>query len=299
MTTVNHTPRAVEEQDLDTLLTALYVTLHDELPPQHLGRPQLTNDAELLCLAVAQVLLGARSERAWLRAAPRRLGHLFPHLPSRERYNRRLRGLGPALVRALRLLATLHPATLAPVLLVDTTPVPCGTSRETVKRSDLAGSAAYGYCAAYSRFYWGYKLVLLAAPDGYPLAFDLVPANTSDPDALRAILAQVDLDGRIVLGDKGFAGRDLEAEVDAYGATLVRPDRRDEAFRYGNLGRVRQWIESVFGTCKGQLGLEGHGGRTVIGVAVRVAQRLLALGAVLWANAQAGRPGRHLTAYDH
>ena len=79
----------------------------------------------------------------------------------------------------------------------------------------------------------------------------------------------------------------------------MRPDRRNETFRYGNLGRVRQWIESVFGTLKGQLWLERHGGRTVTGVAVRVTQRLLALGAVLWANAQAGQPGRHLTAYDH
>jgi hypothetical protein len=35
------------------------------------------------------------------------------------------------------------------------TPVPCGMSRETVKRSDLAGHAGYGYCAAHSRFYWG------------------------------------------------------------------------------------------------------------------------------------------------
>jgi hypothetical protein len=32
---------------------------------------------------------------------------------------------------------------------------------------------------------------------------------------------------------------------------------------------------------------------------VRVAQRLLALAAVLWFNQQLGRPGRHLTAYDH
>lgn len=42
--------------------------------------------------------------------------------------------------------------------LIDATPVPCGTSRETVQRSDLAGHAGYGCCAAHSRFYWGFKL---------------------------------------------------------------------------------------------------------------------------------------------
>ncbi len=37
---------------------------------------------------------------------------------------------------------------------VDSTPVECARSRETVKRSDLAGWAEYGYCASHSRFFW-------------------------------------------------------------------------------------------------------------------------------------------------
>jgi len=41
---------------------------------------------------------------------------------------------------------------------------------------------------------------------------------------------------------------------------FLRPDRRDEPHRHGSLGPVRQWIESVFWTCKGQLTLEAHGG---------------------------------------
>jgi hypothetical protein len=44
---------------------------------------------------------------------------------------------------------------------------------------------------------------------------------------------------------------------------LVRPDRKDEKKRrYGNLAGMRQWIETVYDTCKDQLNLEGHGGRT-------------------------------------
>jgi hypothetical protein len=54
------------------------------------------------------------------------------------------------------------------------------------------------------------------------------------------------------------------------------PDRADEPRRHGSLGRFRQWIESTFDTLKDQLGLERHGGRTLAGVYVRVAQRLLA-----------------------
>jgi hypothetical protein len=42
--------------------------------------------------------------------------------------------------------------------LLDATPVPCGTSRETVKRSELAGWAGYGWDASHHRFCWGLKL---------------------------------------------------------------------------------------------------------------------------------------------
>ena len=48
-------------------------------------------DSELVCLAVAQVLLGCNSERRWHRFASGRLGHLFPYLPQQSAYNKRLR----------------------------------------------------------------------------------------------------------------------------------------------------------------------------------------------------------------
>jgi hypothetical protein len=65
--------------DLDTLVVALYVSVDDLLGPRRgPGRRPKLSDAELVCLAVAQVLLGYWSERHWLRVASHRLGHLFP-----------------------------------------------------------------------------------------------------------------------------------------------------------------------------------------------------------------------------
>jgi len=70
--------------------------------------------------------------------------------------------------------------------------------------------------------------------------------------------------------------------------------------RNGNLGRVRQWIESVNDTLKGQLDLEAHGRRTPAAVVVRIAQRLLALAAGIWHNWNTRVTSkRSLTAYDH
>jgi hypothetical protein len=97
-----------------------------------------------------------------------------------------------------------------------------------------------------------------------------------------------------------LAGQEFEQLVAAHGATLVRPDRADEPCRHGSLGRWRQWIESTFATLKDQLSLERHRGRTLAGVVVRVAQRLLALAAAIWWNWETGAPDkRSLVAYDH
>ena len=89
--------------DLDTLVIALYVTIDELLGPRRGPgrRPKLT-DAELVCLAVAQVLLGFGSERRWLRLAGQRLGHLFPYLPTASAYNRRLRRAGPLVALAIQ-----------------------------------------------------------------------------------------------------------------------------------------------------------------------------------------------------
>jgi hypothetical protein len=43
-------------------------------------------------------------------------------------------------------------------LLVDTKPIPLMGYMRSKKRSDFAGSAAYGYCAARQLHYFGYKL---------------------------------------------------------------------------------------------------------------------------------------------
>ena len=95
-----------------------------------------------------------------------------------------------------------------------------------------------------------------------------------------------------LVGGIGRAVRRLDREA----ATLARPDRRDEPYRFGSLGGVRQWVEAIFDTLKDQFGLERHGARTVQGAWIRVAQRLLALAADVWFNWQLGAgqalPGR-------
>lgn len=297
--------------DLDSLLTALYV-LVDDLLPARTGagrRPKIT-DAELITLAVAQILLDCHSERRFLRLARQRLGHLFSYIPKQPGYNKRLRKLSPEICLLINHLARISPSFNDRLRLLDSTPVPCGSSRETVKRSELAGWAAYGYCASHSRYFWGLRLYLLCAPDGMPVSFALAPANEGEREVAAAMLERARREGllqggEVILADKGFAGQEFEETVASFDATLIRPDRKDEKPRFGKLGGMRQWIESIYNTTKSQLSLEKHGGHIPDGVWARVCQRVLALATGVWHNwllweaGQIKDPGRHFTHYDH
>jgi hypothetical protein len=294
-------------KELNTLLTALYVLVDDHVvaPRTGRGRQPLLSDSELITLAVAQVLLGYHCQRRWVRhirsSADWRA--MFPYLPKQPGYHKRLKAARPLLCKAILTLAACCPSWFDDLWMTDATPVPCGMSRETVKRSDLAGHAGYGYCASHSRFYWGFKLYLVCAGDGMPIMWCLANPRLGEREVVAALLEHnhhLIRAGQVLLADKGFAGKDFKALTEAMGLRLLRPDRKDETYTNGNLGRVRQWIESVNQTLKGQLDLEAHGGRTVAGVFTRIAQQLLALAAGIWHNWTTGvTRKRSLIAYDH
>ncbi len=176
-----------------------------------------------------------------------------------------------------------------------------GTGRRratlTGQNEDLAGWAGYGYCASHSRLFWGLRLHLVTTVHGLPVAFAVTNAKTDEREVLVDLVAlQPNMfyhpDGLILIVDKGYRDRDTETWLNDSGITVVRPAYRGEAPRPGRglLRAVRQSIESVNDTFKGQLDLEQHGGRTITGVAVRILQRVLALTAVIWHNWHTGQP---------
>ncbi|MEV7038244.1 IS982 family transposase [Amycolatopsis sp. NPDC051061] len=294
-------------KELDTLLTALYVLIDDHVVPPRTGRgrrPELT-DSELITMAVAQVLQRYDSERRWIRHIHTDAGWrtMFPVMLTQSGYHKRLKTAHPLLCKAILTLAAGCPSWFDDLWITDATPVPCGMSRETVKRSDLAGHADYGYCASHSRWYWGLKLYLVCAGDGMPVMWCPATPKLGEREVLAALLEgnhHLIRNGQVLLADKGFAGKEFQQLTAAMGLELLRPDRKDETYRNGNLGGVRQRIESVNQTLTGQLDLEAHGGRTPAGVFTRVAQRLLAMATAIWHNWTIGLTSkRSLIAYDH
>lgn len=88
-----------------------------------------------------QAILGYTSEAKWLRHARAHLRHLFPYLPQQSGYNKRLRKAAGLMRSVNRILATTTSVWSDAVWVVDSTPVECGRSRETVKRSDQCGGS--------------------------------------------------------------------------------------------------------------------------------------------------------------
>ncbi len=99
--------------------------------------------------------------------------HLFPYLAKQSGYNKRLRKLTREIERTINYLAFNSPGFCDELRLLDATPLPCGQSRETTRRSEFAGIAGYGYCRSHSRYFWGFRLYLLCASDGTPIAFEI------------------------------------------------------------------------------------------------------------------------------
>jgi hypothetical protein len=284
--------------DLDLLLIAVFCAADDLLPERAENARRRITDAEVVTLAVAQAIMGVPSDERFIAVAAKRLCHLFPRLPKRAGYWKRRERLADTIEALSGEFAKLSPGFDDDLLVVDSTPVECARSVETVRRSRLADAADYGYCRSHSRYFWGFRLHGLFALDGTPRAVALTSPKADERDVCLQLIERVDRHGPItVIGDKGYASRDFHTQMLARGAQIVRPRRKDEPGPGPHLAPIRQRIESIFWTFKDLLCLERLGARTLHGLRVRISQRLLALAAGIALNHRLGRPSRSLSAY--
>ena len=277
-------------------------------PGEGRGRRPRLSDAELLTLAVAQVLLGFDGEHRWIRFAYCRLGHLFRYLPTAARLQQAAdRG------RAVAGHGDHPPGHGQPVVVRR----PAPDRRHPGPLRHLPGDGGALGPGRARRL----RLLRLALP--VLLGLQAVPARRPRRDADRVVpgrpedrrtrgvpgparpspseTGQAGVPVSTVLADKGLAGREIEGQIAQLGSQ--RCCARTGAT---NAPVTATSAESGSGSkrsstrLKGQLGLERHGGRTSQGVGTRVAQRLLALAAAVWHNWITDAPNkRSLTAYDH
>jgi hypothetical protein len=160
-----------------------------------------------LSARLRSLFLGFTSERRWLRHVSRQLAGMFPRRIGQSGYSKRLRKTFFLVIRVIRMLAMDTSLWSDDVWVVDSTPVQCGCSRETVRRSDAAGWAEYGYCASHSRYFWGLRLHLACTLHGLPVMFALAGAKADEREVLPGMLeAARDIvdarSGQVLIGDK-------------------------------------------------------------------------------------------------
>jgi hypothetical protein len=264
------------DADLDLFLISVYCTADDLLPAPARNARRRLSDAEIVTLCVAQVLMGIPSDRRFLRAAKRQLGHFFTWLPSQDALHKRRARLAETIEWLIGVFAARSPGHRDDLVLVDPTPVECGRSLETTRRSRLAEICGYGYSRSHSRSFWGMRLHLACSLDGTPRAIALVAADRGEREVALKILPRALRGGETIVCDKGYAGHAFASILAGLGATVVRPPRRNERDHGIHLAPIRQRIESVFFTGKDLLSLERHGARTPRNLFGRIATRLLA-----------------------
>src|SRR5262249_46448053 len=158
---------------------------------------------------------GFVSETRWLRHARVHLRHLFPYLPRQSGYNKRLRAAGHQLKVMIRTLAVASDGWNDDVWVIDSTPVECGRSRPTAKRSDTAGWPGAGSRPSPPRYFWGLRLHLICTPAGLPITFALTNPKTDERDVARDMLeTEPELltrhPGQTLIADKGYASAEFE-----------------------------------------------------------------------------------------
>jgi len=150
--------------DLDLLLTAVFVTADDLLPERRKNASRSVTDAEVVTLAVAQAVMNIASDREFLAVARKRLHHLFPQLPKQPGFWKRRLRLAETIEWLMAIFAQDSPGYRDTIVLIDSTPVKCGRSVETARRSQL-----------------GPRLRLSLQPQPQPLVLGHAPASARCP----------------------------------------------------------------------------------------------------------------------
>lgn len=259
------------------------------------GPDPICSDSEL----IAMTLIGECRE--WhmetdLLSSMRGYKHLFPHIPSQSRYNRRRRNLMQAINLIRQVL--LHSLDLSQdqQCIIDSLPVPA-LQFHLVPSSTAdwkAFGGAFGKVTTKKQTIFGYRLHLLISLSGLIMDFELTPANCTDLEAGFELLSEhTNLD---VLGDKGYISAEKAAELWEKNRirlrTLPRSNQKQQvsgAYRQLH-NAIRQLIETVNSQLSGQLGIEKNYAHSFWGLCTRLYSKLTAHTLCIYINRLLGKP---------
>lgn len=241
------------------------------------------SDAELLTIALVRHLLGRRSEAGFLAEITRDFGHLFPLLPHQSQVNRRTRWLWGAFEQLRAALVGALP--VDEVQQVDTSALPVKHPSRVRGPDSWVGPhglvARFGRDGAHAEWFYGFRLAIRTDLGTRTVrAWSIVAAAVNEREVATDLLADQDRP-RVLLADKGFAGRAFAAAHAEAGTTVVvPPSRAQQATTPPWLRAViacwRNRVETTFAQITDQMELARHGAHTFWGLLTRTAATIAA-----------------------
>ena len=243
------------------------------------GRKPIFTDSEVITLMIAQDFIPYASETQYLGFMRANFLTLFPKLLDQSQFNRRARSLRLLVEQFRRYLIIQKDWHREAQFLLDTKPVPVMGYKRSKNHSDFAGSADYGFCASRSLKYFGYKLVTVSTLHGIPIVYDLVPANTDERKAAKAVIDYFSFCD--FFADKGFLGSEWQTQILDQTNNLIWTPRRSNQ-HYQNTRQLDRWLSSIRERIEGVFHEIQNTGRnierlltkTVLGLCTRVITKM-------------------------
>jgi hypothetical protein len=283
----HHTPRFARTEEAIIALFCLIDDAYPHLNPRARCYESIKrlSDSEVIALALFGQLRGIESERSFLRDAERFFSHLFPgvvglHPSSFHRRVRRLRRFSEPLRRVVLSELVGDPETL----IVDSTLLSVLQPRQVGHSSGLEGASwvRWGSFSVY-----GVKLHLICSTNRVPISYELTAANAADVLLVRELLAGAGLEegtiARRLFGDLAYRSGRLKEEL-AEAGVLLQTERAERR------SAIRQQAEVYFAALKRVFGMGETLATTLVGLATRIAEKVIAYTYGLYINRLLGRP---------
>jgi hypothetical protein len=285
--------------DFDDFCTWMYVVVDDiwrQIAPlfKRPGPAPTCSDSELITMALVGECRGWDVETDLL-SYWQEYHHLFPHIPSQSRFNRRRRSLMHAFNFIRRVVLGSLDVAQDKQCVIDSLPVPVVQFYLVPSSSGdwKAYEATFGKVPSKKQTIFGYKLHLLITLGGVILDYALAPANAPDLEVGYELLSDhSDLD---VLGDKAYISASKAAELwQGQRVRLRTLPRRNQQHKVSArtqhlFNAVRQIIETVNGQLSQQFHIETNHAHTFWGLCTRLHTKLAAHTLCVYINRLLGK----------
>jgi hypothetical protein len=286
--------------DFDDFCTWVFVVVDDiwkEIAPlfKRPGPKPECIDSELIAMSLIGECRGWHMETELL-SCWKEYRHLFPHIPSQSRFNRRRRNLMRAVNLIRQIILRGLDLSQDRQCILDSLPIPVVLFHLVPGSTGdwKAHDATYGKAVTKKQTFFGYRLHLLIAMNGLILDFELSSANRTDLEVGFELLSEhTDLE---VLGDKAYISASKAAELWEQNRirvrTIPRSNQKEQAsttFKYLH-NAIRQLIETVNGQLSGQFAIEKNYAHTFWGLCARLYSKLTAHTLCIYINRLLGKP---------